>query len=93
MTPSAPPKRRKKAPEPPSMAAVAAAGGRRDTLVALRGVVAAAIDSTTSARDLAALARLLVAIVEELDGVPDVQSDVVDDLLAQRAARRAAVAR
>lgn len=78
--------------KPRGLAGVAASGDRLQTLMALRQVLARAIDDGPPARDLASLSRRLQLVVEEIDemgGEVDEQS-ASDDLAARRAARLAA---
>lgn len=44
---------------------------RRETLTALRGKIAKALDGTESARDIAALSKRLLEVMQELDALPD----------------------
>ena len=44
---------------------------RRATLVALRDSIAATIDGTESGRDIAALSKRLMEVLQELDALPD----------------------
>lgn len=44
---------------------------RRATLLALRDSIARAIDGTDSGRDIAALSKRLMEVMEEIDSLPD----------------------
>lgn len=46
-------------------------GDRRAALVSLRDSIAATIDGTDSARDVAALAKRLMEVMREIDALPD----------------------
>lgn len=48
---------------------------RRAALVALRDSIAATIDGTDSARDVAALAKRLMEVMREIDALPDPESE------------------
>ena len=50
-------------------------GDRRAALVALRDSIAATIDGTDSARDVAALAKRLMEVMREIDALPDPKVD------------------
>ncbi len=54
-----------------NLAAAAATGDRRATLEVLRDALADAIDKTESGRDIAALSKRLIEVMDELDGLPD----------------------
>lgn len=54
----------------PVLAAAARRGNRRNTLVRLRDVVAFHIDSAEAARDVAALGRLMVGVLDEIEATP-----------------------
>lgn len=73
-----------------SVREAAESGDRRRMLEALKLRLASAIDEASD-RDLAALARRLVAVVDELDG-EQTEGGSVDDLSARRKARRAEAA-
>lgn len=49
----------------------AASGRRRDTLVALRDSIATAIDAEPSGRDIAALSKRLMEVMDEIEQLPD----------------------
>lgn len=46
-------------------------GDRRTSLVALRDAVAETIDAKDSARDIAALSKRLMEVMEAIDALPD----------------------
>lgn len=48
---------------------------RRAALVSLRDSIAATIDGTDSARDVAALAKRLMEVMREIDALPDQDAD------------------
>ena len=50
-------------------------GDRRTALVALRDSIAATIDGTDSARDVAALSKRLMEVMREIDALPDPESE------------------
>ena len=50
-------------------------GDRRAALVALRDSIAATIDGTDSARDVAALAKRIIEVMREIDALPDPKAD------------------
>jgi hypothetical protein len=82
-------------PESQGLSATAASGVRLDTLRALRDRLAREIEECTSSRDVAALARQLVLVLEEIDSLAPPEQPkgtVLDDLEAQRAKRGAAPA-
>lgn len=54
----------------PILASAAKRGNRRNTLVRLRDVVAWSIDNAESARDVAALGRLMVGVLDEIEACP-----------------------
>lgn len=54
----------------PVLSAAAKRGNRRNTLVRLRDVVAYSIDNAEAARDVAALGRLMITVLEEIEAVP-----------------------
>lgn len=70
---------------------VAGTGDRRRTLVAVRQVVAGAIDADPSPRDLAALTRRLQLVMGEIAGLsePKREESVLDEIARRRAAREA----
>ena len=47
------------------------ANNRRETLVALRDRIAATIDNCESGRDMAALSKRLVEVMNEIESLPD----------------------
>jgi hypothetical protein len=77
----------------PEVAPVAVTGDHLATLRALRDTVAAAIDSTGSARDLAALSRqltdILARIAEAEGAAPQPKGNPLDEVNARRAEREA----
>ena len=62
-------------------------GDRRRTLVALRDRIAATIDSCESGRDMAALSKRLMEVIDEIDSMP---SEVEEDTPLARARRKIA---
>ena len=62
-------------------------GDRRRTLVALRDRIAATIDSCESGRDMAALSKRLMEVMDEIDDLP---SEVEEDTPLARARRKIA---
>jgi hypothetical protein len=54
-----------------SLVDAAKSGDRRSTLVALRDVLAAQISVTESGRDVAALSKRLMEVMDEIDALPD----------------------
>ena len=48
---------------------------RRAALVSLRDSIAATIDGTDSARDVAALAKRLMEVMREIDSLPDPEGE------------------
>lgn len=48
---------------------------RRTALLALRDRLAAAIDSTDSGRDIAALSKRMMEVMAEIDALPDPHAD------------------
>lgn len=62
-------------------------GDRRRTLVALRDRIAATIDSCESGRDMAALSKRLMEVMDEIDSMP---SEVEEDTPLARARRKIA---
>ncbi|MBQ9005345.1 MAG: hypothetical protein IJ092_03110 [Atopobiaceae bacterium] len=54
-----------------SVTEAAASGNRLDTLVALRDSIARAIDSEPSGRDVAALSKRLMEVMDEIEALPD----------------------
>ena len=59
----------------------AKSGDRRKTLVALRDSIAKTIDNNASGRDVAALSKRLMEVMEELDKMPDLQEANVPKLV------------
>lgn len=53
------------------LVAAAARNDRRAILVALRDTLSAAIESTGSGRDVAALSKRLMEVIAEIDSLPD----------------------
>lgn len=62
-------------------------GDRRRTLVALRDRIAETIDSCESGRDMAALSKRLMEVMDEIDSMP---SEVEEDTPLARARRKIA---
>ena len=62
-------------------------GDRRRTLIALRDRIAATIDSCESGRDMAALSKRLMEVMDEIDSMP---SEVEEDTPLARARRKIA---
>ena len=62
-------------------------GDRRRTLVALRDRTAETIDSCESGRDMAALSKRLMEVMDEIDSMP---SEVEEDTPLARARRKIA---
>ena len=50
-------------------------GDRRASLVALRDAVAETIDARDSARDIAALSKRLMEVMDEIDALPDPEAE------------------
>lgn len=61
---------------------------RRETLEALRKKIARSLDSTDSARDIAALSNRLLEVMKELDALP--KADAKKSALAAAREKRAA---
>ena len=69
---------------------IAAQGDRLAALQHLRQILAREIDAGPEPRDLAALSRRMMLVLQELEGLDSgEEADVVDDLTARRQARRA----
>lgn len=62
-------------------------GDRRRTLIALRDRIAETIDSCESGRDMAALSKRLMEVMDEIDSMP---SEVEEDTPIARARRKIA---
>lgn len=62
-------------------------GDRRRTLIALRDRIAATIDSCESGRDMAALSKRLMEVMDEIDSMP---SEVDEDTPLARARKKIA---
>ena len=62
-------------------------GDRRRTLIALRDRIAATIDSCESGRDMAALSKRLMEVMDEIDDLP---YEVEEDTPLARARRKIA---
>lgn len=62
-------------------------GDRRRTLIALRDRIAETIDSCESGRDMAALSKRLMEVMDEIDSMP---SEVEEDTPLARARRKIA---
>ena len=62
---------------------------RRAALVSLRDSIAATIDGTDSARDVAALAKRLMEVMREIDALPDheAEADPVEAARRKRGGR------
>lgn len=71
----------------PRLSEAAATGDRRETLIAMRDRIAQTIDSTESGRDVAALTKRLMEVMEEIDSMPDPAADAASPL--DRARRKA----
>lgn len=54
----------------PVLSTAAKRGNRRNTLVRLRDVVAHSIDHAEAARDVAALGRLMISVLDEIEAAP-----------------------
>lgn len=68
---------------------IANTGNRLATLRELRDRIALQIDSTDSARDVAALAQRLMDVLEQIEQLdPAERGDTVDEITARRRARR-----
>jgi len=52
----------------------AVTNNRRDTLIALRDTLADSIDGCESGRDMAALSKRMMEVIEEIDKIPDPES-------------------
>ena len=52
----------------------AVTNNRRDTLIALRDTLADSIDGCESGRDMAALSKRMMEVIEEIDKLPDPES-------------------
>ena len=68
------------------LTSAAASGDRKSTLIALRDKVARTIDECESGRDMAALSKRLMEIMDELDAMPD---ESAEPTAFERAMRRA----
>ena len=59
-------------------------GSRREVLFALRDETAAAIEESSSGRDVAALSKRLIEICDLIDSLPDDESlDPTDKMIAE----------
>ena len=67
----------------PTLTEAARTGDKRGTLMALRDLIAAQIESCESGRDMAALSKRLMEVMAELDslGDPDAERDEFDEVL------------
>lgn len=67
----------------PALTDAARSGDKRGTLMALRDLIAAQIESCESGRDMAALSKRLMEVMAELDalGDPDAERDEFDEVL------------
>lgn len=55
----------------PTLTEAAASNSRRDTLIALRDKLAVAIESCESGRDIAALSKRLMEVMNEIETLPE----------------------
>jgi hypothetical protein len=91
MTTRRPTERPKHAPHQRiSVSPAAESGDTLAALKALRDTLAAAIDATGSARDLASLSRQLAAVLAQIEAFRPPRISKRDELAAKRARRRAA---
>lgn len=65
----------------------AASGNKRETLTALRDAIALTIETCESGRDMAALSKRLMEVMQEIDDLPD-DTATADTPLAKRRAKR-----
>ncbi len=74
-----------------SLSTVVRTGKTLKSLEAMRDEIAADLEACDSMRDKAALYLRLADVLERIDGIrpADVKGDVVDEIAARRAARRA----
>ena len=78
-----------------SVLGAARLGSRRESLVAMRDVLAAAVDGCESMRDLPALTRQLSDVLGQIEGIDAAEAGAVevrsplDELRSRRAARGA----
>ena len=72
----------------PTLTDAVSSNDRRKALLALRDSIAAAIDGTNSGRDIAALSKRLMEVMEEIDALPDPNAQA-SPLEAARRRRRA----
>lgn len=75
-------------PDTGPIASAAATGDRLATLRALRDKIADSIDSTTSARDVAALTNRLLDVLDALAALGDTADETPLDVLRRRRAER-----
>ena len=68
----------------------AATNDRRKTLIALRDKLARTIDECESGRDIAALSKRLMEVMEELDALPDPKKEKNPVQLARMRAKERA---
>ena len=66
------------------LADAAKTNNRRDTLIALRDHLAATIDTCESGRDTAALSKRLIEVMNELDAMPDPNSETKNPMQRER---------
>lgn len=59
-------------------------GDRRETLVSLRDQIARAIDESESGRDIAALSKRLMEVMDELEALPDPSKTAENPALSAR---------
>jgi hypothetical protein len=71
----------------PGLADVVEGGDRRESLVALRDHLARAIQASDG-HGTAALAKQLLEVMREIDGLPAVKESAFDQLAARRKAAR-----
>lgn len=59
----------------------AASGDRKETLVALRDAIAQSIEMTESGRDMAALSKRLMEVMDAIDSFPSGEPSEFDEVL------------
>ena len=59
----------------------AASGDRKETLVALRDAIAQSIEMTESGRDMAALSKRLMEVMDAIDSFPSGELSEFDEVL------------
>lgn len=57
------------------------AGDRKETLVALRDAIAQSIEMTESGRDMAALSKRLMEVMDAIDSFPSGEPSEFDEVL------------